>query len=447
MKFLRIPAITPIPLFTAVVFAIPLLFLSSCAKDSGDQSGAQGTEATAQGGAEEPVVYSDVPEAQAAFDESIDLWGSDGWASLARLKEAVALDPDFVEARGLLSMRYAYVYLNYDRSDSIANQARMYAEEAMALDPENRRSLNAMGNYYYRVLKDYPTAVEYYGRGAELYPEALVFLRMQAYAARRAGDWDRSLALLLQADGTQPSLDAIQGIAEDYEYNRRWDEAVAAYQEHQRRNPESTLGPYNLARIAWIRTGDTGELREFLASRPTGWAGDRWNMEMLDRDYEAALAALDYSDNEVFRGQNGIHPKAYYRGVSQKWMGDEAAAEASFQEARQIMEAMLPDLDHDCRVHAGLADIYANLGMPEEAVAEGMRAVELVPVEMDALTGPPNHMALARVYSVLGDADAAVEELRYLLSIPSSLTRTGLRLAPVWDPIREDPAFQALLEE
>jgi serine/threonine-protein kinase len=253
--------------------------------------------------------------------------------------------------------------------------------------------------------------------------------------------------LLQQAEEREPSLDAILAIAENYKYNRRWDEAVAAYQEHQRRNPESTIGPSNLAWIAWDRTGDTGEIREFLATQPTGWPVDRWNLEMLDRDYEAALAALDYSDNDVFRGQYGIHPKAFYRGVSQKWMGDEAAAEASFQEARQIMEAMLPELDHDCRVHAGLADIYASLGMREEAVAEGMRAEELVPVEMDALSGPPNHMAMARVYSVLGDAEAAAAELRYLLSIPSSLTRTGLRLAPVWDPIRDDPSFQALLEE
>ena len=443
MKSLR----TRIPFLSPGLLLLPiLLLLPSCGGDSADDPEAQasvaGSEATA-----EPEIFSDVPEAQAAYDESLELWGTDGWASLAKLKEAIELDPDFTEAYGLLGMRYAYVHQTYDRADSIADQALAFAEHAMEMEPDNGMAINAMGAYFYRVKKDYPTAVEHYSRGAALYPDRTVFVRMQAHAARRAGDWDQALALLQRSEEMEPSLDAIQAIAENHLYNRRWDQAEAAYREHARRAPENTIGPSNLAWIAFDRTGETGAVREFLASRPTGWAGARWNLEMLDRDFEAALAAMDYFEGDVLRGQYGIQPKAYYRGIALRWMGDEAASTAALQDARNIMEGMLPALDDDCRVHAGLADIYAALGMRDEAVAAATRATEVMPVEKDALTGTYNHLALARVHSVLGEPDAAVEQLRYLMSLPSSLNMWDLRKAPVWDSIRDDPAFQALLEE
>jgi len=441
------PLRAPIPFLLPALFLLPtLLLLPSCGGESADDPEAQASVASSEAPAE-PEIFSDVPEAQAAYNESLELWGTDGWASLAKLKEAIELDPDFTEAHALLGMRYAYVHQTYDRSDSIADQALGFAETALEMEPENAMAINAMGNYFYRVEKDYPKAVEYFSRGAALYPDQTVFVRMQAHAARRAGDWDQALALLQRSEEMEPSLDAIQAIAENHLYNRRWDQAEAAYQEHARRAPEGTMGPSNLAWIEFDRTGETGAVREFLASRPTGWAGDRWNLEMLDRDYEAALAAMGYFEGDILRGQYGIHPKAYYQGVALRWMGDEAGATAAFQDARGIMEGMLPALDDDCRVHAGLGDVYAALGMRDEAVAAATRATEVMPVEKDALTGTHNHLALARVYSVLGEPGPAVEQIRYLMSVPSGLNMWDLRKAPVWDPIRDDPAFQALLEQ
>lgn len=55
------------------------------------------------------------------------------------------------------------------------------------------------------------------------------------------------------------------------------------------------------------------------------------------------------------------------------------------------------------------------------------------------------HYQRAAVYAALGDVEAAVQELRYLLSVPSDVTVASLRDRLVWDPIRDDPGFQALL--
>jgi len=54
---------------------------------------------------------------------------------------------------------------------------------------------------------------------------------------------------------------------------------------------------------------------------------------------------------------------------------------------------------------------------------------------------------VAEVHAILGDNDRAIEILDGLLSRPSSVTVQGLEVNPIWDPLRNDPRFQALIEK
>ena len=74
--------------------------------------------------------------------------------------------------------------------------------------------------------------------------------------------------------------------------------------------------------------------------------------------------------------------------------------------------------------------------------------MELYPVSKDALWGPGYVFSLAQIYAMVGEYDASLDKIEYLLSIPSYILSVPfLRLDPRWDPLRDHPRFKRLLEE
>ena len=119
---------------------------------------------------------------------------------------------------------------------------------------------------------------------------------------------------------------------------------------------------------------------------------------------------------------------------------------AHYDSARVDLEAVALERPSDDRVFGALAIAYAGLGRADDAVRVARDAVALVPPERDAFQGMNRVVDLATVYVMVGDFDAALEQLEWLLDNPSSITVGRLRAEPRWDPLRDDPRFQALLE-
>ena len=63
----------------------------------------------------------------------------------------------------------------------------------------------------------------------------------------------------------------------------------------------------------------------------------------------------------------------------------------------------------------------------------------------DAYLRPRAEATLAQVLAVFGHTDAAVAMVPHLLEVPNGETRASMRLHPVWDPLRNDPAFLKLV--
>lgn len=122
-------------------------------------------------------------------------------------------------------------------------------------------------------------------------------------------------------------------------------------------------------------------------------------------------------------------------------------ARASFNSARIILEREVKERPGDPRIHSSLGIVYAALGHKEAAIREGKRAAELLPVSKDVFIGSERVKVLAKIYVMMGEYDAALDQIEYLLSMPSFLSIPLLRLDPLWDPLRDHPRFKRLLKE
>jgi len=136
------------------------------------------------------------------------------------------------------------------------------------------------------------------------------------------------------------------------------------------------------------------------------------------------------------------------------FLGDQRGIQEACGRALVTLEEKTDEHPDNHWFHGSLGLTYAYLGRKEEAIREAERAVTLMPVEKDAIGGLRPLERLARVYALLGEPDAAIERIEYLLSIPSTLavvggqlTSDGYQVHPFWDPLRDHPRFQALLEE
>ncbi len=124
---------------------------------------------------------------------------------------------------------------------------------------------------------------------------------------------------------------------------------------------------------------------------------------------------------------------------------DRLATRAYYDSARAVLEATVQQWPNEHRPHALLGLAYAGLGRTGDAISHGRKAVELLPLSKDARAGPSLVWGLAEIEVKVGDYDSAIDRLDLLLSIPSEISVPILRMDPVWDPLRPQPRFQALL--
>ena len=168
----------------------------------------------------------------------------------------------------------------------------------------------------------------------------------------------------------------------------------------------------------------------------------------LERKFPEALQVV-----QQFRGETlatattAPCPKALLEGTLYLYQGDREKARIAYEHARAVADKLVREAPQDSARHGQLGVVLAALGQKEEAINEGKRAVELLPESEDAFDGPQITAALAQIYAWTGEFDEAFRLLDHLLDVPNGLTVPMLKLEPMWDPLRKDPRFQALIDK
>jgi hypothetical protein len=87
------------------------------------------------------------------------------------------------------------------------------------------------------------------------------------------------------------------------------------------------------------------------------------------------------------------------------------------------------------------------LGDKEDAIREGREAVEMSPSPENTCLGSFLRLNLAAIYAWSAEPDTAIDVLAGMMRKPVSPRYGELKFNPIWDPIRDRPRFQKLLEE
>ena len=275
---------------------------------------------------------------------------------------------------------------------------------------------------------------------------------------RRQGKWSESTANLEKAANLNPKdIFALQNLAFNYQMLRNFDMANKTIDRALALDP-TALGPLEVkCQLAVAEKGDFSVAEkafEAVKSVPMTdeqklkTASSRADVFLLERKYREGLQeAENLPDERLAAFPGALFGKYYSVGFARKTLHDEAGAREAFLKARNAVEEQLqrsPDVE---KTHIQLAKVLAQLGEKDAALAEAQRATELLPESKDAFGGPEITAGVAEVYSIVGDGDRAIEILDELLSRPSAVTVEGLKINPVWDPLRSDPRFQELLQK
>ena len=307
-------------------------------------------------------------------------------------------------------------------------------------------------NLYYGHL-DYSGALAELDVARQTLPNDARIFRMMGYIQRRQGRWQDSTQNLERSGNLDPrNTETLQQIALSYGVLRRYAEEKSVLDRALAVEPSDVSTKVALAAIQFHWKADTRSLHQTIDSLGAAKAGAL--SSAADEGLSCALAEGDVAAAKNVLNMIGDTPLTDYsvhldrpiiEGVIARMTRNDEDARALFTAARVQQEKTVQVEPNYGPALCVLGLIDAGLGRKEEALREGRRAVELVPVEKDALVGPTMIKYLAMIAAWTGDKDLACEQLAIAVRPPSTLSYGQLKLLPFWDPLRGDPRFEKIV--
>ena len=370
-------------------------------------------------------------------------------------EQAIKLDPNFSLAYAGLSMVESWVYHSFDPLPSRRDKARLNADEALRLQPDLPEGHLALGFSYYYGDRDYQRALAEFEIAKRGLPnEAQAYMAIGAIQ-RRQGKWIESTGNLEKAAALDPkNVGILCNLGYSYMAQRNFEAADKIFDRAIAAEPQSLQAAGMKAAVAVQSTGDLSAVEKQFSSVPPGadpgglitWI--RVGILTLERKFPEALqVAQQFPGETLATATTAPCPKALLEGTLYLYQGDKEKARIAYGHARAVAEKLVREAPQDSARRGQLGVVLAALGQKEQAINEGKRAVELLPESQDAFDGPQGTASLAQIYAWTGEFDEAFRLLDHLLDVPNGLTVPMLKLEPMWDPLRKDPRFQALIDK
>ena len=431
---------------------------------------AESLQATLTGGEEQALAANPTnnPEAYDAYLRGLAFEARSNYSGDALFKAidfydlAVRLDPNFALAWARLSGVHALLYSNR-RDTTVARRdaAKAALENAQRLQPNAPETLLFTGYYQYWVLQDYRLAKVTFERVSKKLPGNSEILYALAAIARSEGHWDESIAYWERGLALNPRNTALlTEVAFTYAALRQFSTAEKLYDRALDILPNE-LSLMALKASIYQAEGNLQEAAKSLAQVNAQTNSDvalRIGLTQLrlERNRTRAIEWVQGRQDQL-RLVSGIEKASKQLGIAlvHRVAGDTAQAKAFAEQARNTLEPLRKEQPDNAFLAAALAVAYAMLDEKESALNEAQNAMTLLPSSKDRLAGPAFEENLALVEMIVGENTRAISTLTRLVQTPyggwlyspAPITPALLRLDPIWDPLRADPAFQKLCEQ
>jgi TolB-like protein/Tfp pilus assembly protein PilF len=372
------------------------------------------------------------------------------------LNQAVERDAEFFEAFCQLAHAHDLLYfLGNDRTPARLAMADAAAQAASRLFPDAGETHLAHAENLYRGYLDYDGALAELEAAVQSLPNDPRIFELEGYIQRRQGRWEEAIRNLERAADLDPrNVFTLEQLALSYQLLRRYAETESLL------DRILTIEPNNLevkAARAFVELdwkADTRPLHQLIeevrATNPgaTQSIVNYWLFcALAERDAAGARDALIASgENPItLANENVVFSRPFVEGLIARMTNDDAKARSAFTSARSEQEKIIGVEPNYGPALCVLGLIDAGLGRKEEALREGSRAVDLLPMKKDAVGGAEIVKYLAAIAACANEKGLANEQLAIVAARPSSISYGQLKLLPFWDPLRGDPRFEKIV--
>jgi TolB-like protein/Tfp pilus assembly protein PilF len=370
------------------------------------------------------------------------------------LNQAIERDPAFALAYYQLAHAHDLLYfVGIDHTPARLVMADAAIQSLARLRPNSGEVHLAVAKHLYWGYLDYDRAREELSLALKSLPNDPLPFVLAGYIDRRQGRWGESTKNLERAIELDPqNPGTLLQLANSYLSLRHYADAERVLDRAIALTPKDASLRASRAQIELDWHADPrpqiSTIEAIIAEDPREAknTADVWlRGSLCERDFDGARRALAALPIDGCYDGSVPFPKSWCEGLVARMRSDQPAARAAFTNARKELEKMVRDQPDYAQALCALGVTDAALGNKEDAIRQGRRAVELIPVSKSAIEGPLMMQYLAVIYAWTGEKDLALEQLANAARIPGYLSYGQLRLHPYWDSLRGDPRFDKIV--